>query len=86
MYGKKCQPREATANSPFKNIKYASNTQLVWVKDEATYALQILTSAICINSIPNCSNPFLHLSSNFNKQNSEDNDGYLIYIIMSAVF
>lgn len=53
MYEQKCQQRDPTANSPVKNIKYASNTQLVCV----TYNLQILTSAVCINFIPNCSNP-----------------------------
>lgn len=69
MYEQNCQQRDPTANASVKNIKYASNTQLVCV----TYNLQILTSAVCINSIPNCSNPFFHSSPNFNNHNPDDN-------------
>lgn len=68
MYEGKCQQRDPTANFSVKNIKYASNTQLVGV----THNLQILTSAVCINSILNCSNPFFHSFPNSNNHNSDD--------------
>lgn len=61
MYKQKCQQSKLTANSSFKNIKYASNSQLVWIEEEEiTYTNEIHRSSL---------QPFvLTLFSNSNKK------------------